>query len=132
MFCCEDRQAFLQVPYDCSKIDVSDAQKDGVPLKWELISFQQNLWLSLLGYRFERITLSACGSSAWMPELLPERYGGYSNDGEPGQLAGDLSIIVGLVAFSAPPDKMLEMTQKSFWAAGLRWTPHGHGEEGSE
>jgi hypothetical protein len=97
-----DRQAFLQVPYDCTKIDVSDAQKDGVPLEWELISFEQNWWLSPLGYRFERITLSTYGSSAWMFELLPEQYGGYSNDGELPQLAGDLFIIVGLVAFSAP------------------------------
>jgi hypothetical protein len=52
--------------------------------------------------------------------------------GEPEGLAGDLSIIIGLAAFSAPPDKMVETIQTSFRAAGPRWTPHGHEGEGSE
>jgi hypothetical protein len=132
MFWVEDRQAFLQVPYDCTKIDVREAQRGGVPSKWEEISFHQTSWLWLLGYKFERNTLSTYGSSAWMPELLPERYGGHLNDGEPVRLAGDLSIIIGLAAFSGPPDKMVETIQNSFRAAGPRWTPHGHGGEGSE
>src|ERR1700722_12037708 len=68
MFWCEDRQAFLQVPYDCTKIDVSEAQRGGVPSKWEGISFHHTPWLSLLGYEFERNTLSTHGSSTWMPE----------------------------------------------------------------
>jgi hypothetical protein len=55
-----------------------------------------------------------------MPELLPEQYDRSLNDGEPARLAGDLSIIVGLAALSAPPDKMVEAIQNSFRAAGPR------------
>lgn len=43
--------------------------------------------------------------------------------------SGELSLIAGLAAFSAPPDKMLEAMQKS--VAGSQWTHHGLGS-GSE
>ena len=104
MFWCEDRQAFLQVPYDCTKVDVSEAlstSERDIPLPWSGLTFHNapgpdNRSLSLVGYAYEELILDAPGSLAWMPELLPERYDGYLNDGEPARLAGDLSIIIGL------------------------------------
>lgn len=107
MFWCEDRQAFLQVPYDCTKVDVSDAlstSERDIPLPWSGLTFRHapgpdNRSLSLVGYAYEELILDAPGSLVWMPELLPEQYDGYLNDGEPARLAGDLSIIIGLAAF---------------------------------
>jgi len=43
MFWCEDGRGFLQVPYDCTKVDVSDAlstSECNIPLPWSRLTFR--------------------------------------------------------------------------------------------
>jgi hypothetical protein len=82
MFWCEDCRGFLQVPYDCTKVDVSDAlctSERDIPPPWSGLTFRHalgpdNRSLSLVGYAYEKLVLDSLGSLAWMPELLPQRY----------------------------------------------------------
>lgn len=72
MFWTLDRQAFLQVPYDCTKIDVSDAlstSERDIPLPWSGLTFHNapgpdNRSLSLVEYAYEELILDAPGSLA--------------------------------------------------------------------
>jgi hypothetical protein len=112
---------------------------DDIPLPWEKISFSHrsrldNRLLAVLGYHCEKNQLDAPASGAWMPELLPDVYEHHDSQQSAftSQLAGDLSIIVGLVAFSAPQDKEVETMKNSFRVAGPHWAPHGRVGQGSE
>jgi len=112
------RQAFLQVPYDCTETSVATAfygsENDQTPLPWRRLSFfhkmlPQNRRISLLGYNYERDQLGARGTPTWMPNLLPPVYRHPEAPGQQEQflLAGDLSIIVGLTAFATTRQQML-------------------------
>jgi hypothetical protein len=114
MFWCHDRRAFLQVPYDCTEKNVRDASYHGVPLDWERLSFQHKTTnghhFSLVGYQMEHRQLGRRGSPFWVPRLLPEvyQYTGPADEQDFCQLAGDLSIIMGLVAFSTSPQTIIQ------------------------
>ena len=130
IFWCHDRQAFQQVPYDCTQKDVGKTTHDGMPLKWEPLSFQHNRTednncIALIGYRYEQDKLDARGSPRWVPKLLPERY---QHPGTPEHLgtchlAGQLSILVGLVAFSTTANKIHEVIKNAF-RKDPDWSPH--------
>jgi hypothetical protein len=65
-------QAFLRVPYDCTKVDVSDKL-----LSWRIVVLHNtpgldNRSLSLIGYTYEELILGDQGSLAWKFELLLE------------------------------------------------------------
>lgn len=140
MFWCEDSRGFLQVPHDRTKVDVSDAlstSERDIPLPWSGLTFRHTLGPdnrspSLVGYAYEELILDSLVSLAWMPELLSQRYDGRLNDRGTARLAGDLPVMIGLAAFSAPPDKMMEAIRNSFRAAGPHWIPHDHRGEGIE
>jgi hypothetical protein len=141
LFWCHDRQAFLQVPYDCTEKNVKEVLGDGVPLDWDVLSFHHKRippgpCISILGYKNEKNELCARGSPAWMPQLLPEKYQCPKKPEHDGscQLAGELSILLGLVAFSTTPDRMLEVIQNSFRNDPTRtnWTPHGNSQNPSK
>ena len=143
MFWCYDRQAFVHVPYDCTAVDVKDAMgglQGNVPLPWNKITFHNkiinNRCVSLLGYGYERDELGAPGSPSWMPELLPQRYQYQGTSATLGrcQLAGDLSIILGLAAFSMSPQATAKSIGESLrrTASGTEWTPHGGQGQGSK
>lgn len=142
IFWSSDRQAFFHVPRDCTKVNVED-NLDGsgqdLPLPWMNISFRNkvgpnNRLLSLVGYGYELDMVGGPASPAWMPELLPVvyQYDGPEKGSGTAQLAGSLSLLLGLAAFSGPPDKMLETIRKSFRAQGSDWTPHGRVGMGSK
>src|SRR3984957_5196057 len=130
---CPDRQAFLQVPYDCTERNVAGAcNKDGVPLEWEGLSFHHKTnteghCISMLGYQYERNQLAARSSKTWMPQLLPQRYQCAENPEHPGtcHLAGELSILVGLAAFSTTQIWMHWVIENCFHNGPIpAWTPH--------
>ena len=134
---CHDRQAFLQVPYDCTRKDVAKEIHDGMPLDWDPLSFQHNRTednkcIALIGYRYEHNELDACGSSRWVPKLLPERYRNPNTPEHQGtcRLAGQLSILVGLVAFSTTSSQIHEVIKYAF-RKDPNWTPHNREETGS-
>jgi hypothetical protein len=134
---CPDQQAFLQVPYDCTERNVAGAcSKDGVPLEWEGLSFHhipytEGHCISMLGYQYERNQLAARSSEIWMPQLLPQRYRCVENPEYPGSchLAGELSILVGLAAFSTTQKWMHWVIENCFHTGlGPTWTPHNKPE----
>ena len=70
MFWYEDCRGFLQVPYDCTKVDVSDAlctSERDIPPPWSGLTFRHTLGpdnrsLSLVGYAYEELVLDSLGS----------------------------------------------------------------------
>jgi len=130
---CPDRQAFLQVPYDCTERNVAEAYNDdGIPLEWKGLSFHhktntQGRCISMLGYKYEKNQLAARSSEIWMPQLLPQRYQCPEKPEYPGSchLAGELSILVGLAAFSTTPKWMHWVIENCFHnGSDPVWTPH--------
>lgn len=144
MFWCADRQAFLHVPYDCTNVNVGKApggERAGIPLDWEKLSFHhqdfgQSACISRVGYKFEKTELGANGRPAWMPELLPPVYQFHNTTKyQQCHLAGDLSVIIALAAFSTAPNTMLTTIQSSFRrpaGASTEWRLHGRVGEGSK
>jgi hypothetical protein len=141
MFWSSDREAFLHVPVDCTRVAVRKAmggQNNDVPLQWSRISFHplriQNRCVSLVGYSYERNHLEAQGSPSWMPQLLPGAYRCRALPQHQGHchLAGDLSVLLCLAGFSlpqAPADiigRLLRETNQ-----GTEWRHHeiGHGSK---
>jgi hypothetical protein len=116
MFWGHDRQAFLASPCDCTETDINTqlGGNNDIPLHWRKLSFDNNITnhqcLSLIGYNYNRDQLGATGSPAWMPQLLPEvyQYQGTAQSHRTCQLAGDLSLLLGLAAFSTPPQTTIE------------------------
>jgi hypothetical protein len=142
IFWSHHRQAFLQLPCDCTEIDLKKAMggnNHDVPLEWAKISFHNetthNQCLSLIGYGFEKNELGAKGSPRWMPELLPDvyQYQGTTQQGAC-HLAGDLSILLGLAAFSTSPQTPIKDVGAYLrhTAAGTEWATHGRVGEGSK
>jgi hypothetical protein len=133
---CHDLQAFLQVPYDCTETNVKGAVRAGVPVEWDELSFhygsnQQGRCLALLGYKYARNKLHAYGSPTWMPQLLPARYQcpGTSQHQGSCRLAGELSILLGLVAFSTTPDLMHWAIENCFYNNPTSlWIPHNQAD----
>jgi hypothetical protein len=116
MFWGHDRQAFLASPCDCTQTDINTqlGGDNGISLHWRKISFHNNVTnhqcLSLIGYNYNRDQLGATGSPAWMPQLLPEvyQYHGTTPSHRTCQLAGNLSLLLGLAAFSIPRETPIE------------------------
>lgn len=138
-----DRQAFLHVPCDCTAVSVKNAkggrEKD-MSLDWAKISFYHkrvdNRCLSLIGYHYEKNKLGAKGPPSWMPELLPIVY---QYDGEPEYdgfclLAGDLSVLLSLAAFSIEPQPEMQTIGRLLRKTnqGTEWYRHRHTGKGSK
>jgi uncharacterized Zn-finger protein len=133
---CPDRQAFLQVPFDCTKRNAAEIY-NGIPIDWEGLSFHhqtdsEGRCISMLGYKYERNQLAARASETWMPQLLPKRYQGPEIPEYPGpcHLAGELSILVGLAALSTTSDWMHWVIRNCFHSGSLpTWKPHNKPRE---
>jgi hypothetical protein len=133
---CPDRQAFLQVPFDCTKRNAAEVY-NGIPVDWEGLSFHhqpdsEGRCISRLGYKYERNQLAACGSETWLPQLLPERYQCPERPEYSGSchLAGELSILVGLAGLSTTPDWMHWAIRNCFHSGSLpTWKPHNKPRE---
>jgi len=131
LFWCKNLQAMFQVPYDCTKRDISGTTtRDGFPLEWEELSFDNSSCdqrhLSLVRYHEEGSELGARASLTLVPNFLPEKY---QNDTQRSQncgLAGDLATIVGMAAFSTSHDKIHVMMRDCFRGNGpngWEWQP---------
>ena len=133
---CPDRQAFLQVPFDCTKRNAAEVY-NGILVDWEGLSFHhqpdtEGRCISRLGYKYERNELAACGSETWMPQLLPERYQCPERPEYSGSchLAGELSILVGLAGLSTTSDWMHWAIRNCFHSGSLpTWKPHNKPRE---
>ena len=131
---CPDRQAFLQVPYDCTEQNVAEVHKEGIHVGWEGLSFHhqkaglEGHCIARLGYTYERDQLAAYGSEAWIPQLLPERYQCPEKPEYPGfsHLAGELSILVGLAALSTTSSNWMHWVIGNCFHSGSTptWRPH--------
>jgi hypothetical protein len=134
---CPDRQAFLQVPYDCTEQSVAEAYKDGIHIDWKGLSFHHQTdseghCISRLGYIYDRNELAARGSETWIPQLLPERYQCLEKPQYPGSchLAGQLSILVGLAALSTTSKWMHWVVENCFHSGSPpTWRPHNRPRE---
>jgi hypothetical protein len=132
---CPDRQAFLQVPFDCTRLNAAEVYS-GIYVDWEGLSFHHQIDLegrciSRLGYKYERNKLAARGSETWMPQLLPVRYQCPETPEFPGfcHLAGELSILVGLAALSTTSIWMHWVVENCFHSGSPTWRPHNRPRE---
>jgi hypothetical protein len=129
---CPDRQAFLQVPFDCTRRNAAEVY-NGIPLDWEGLSFHhqtdsEGRCISRLGYKYEKDKLAACGSETWMPQLLPVRYQCPETPEYQGfcHLAGELSILVALAALSTTSSNLMHWVIGNCFHSSSppTWKPH--------
>jgi len=143
MFWGHERQAFLHIPCDCTEVSVKNAkggnEKD-MSIDWAKISFHHkrvhNRCLSLIGYHYENNVLGATGSPYWMPQLLPivYQYNGLPEYEGSCQLAGDLSVLLSLAAFSIEPQPQMQSIGRLLrkTSQGTEWHRHQHTGKGSK
>jgi hypothetical protein len=145
MIWCEDHQTYLTVPYDCSTINVLDRVKEDELDNWERLRFGHdvlalpngNRSVSVVGHRYPNDDLAATGPSSWMPQLIPNAHQcqkPVSSD-TTGQsfLAGDLSILLGLIALSTTADRIRDTVKECFRPDpdSTEWRTHSHESFGS-
>jgi hypothetical protein len=132
---CPDHRTYLVVPFDCTKINVSDRVEANEEDNWDRLkliheSFHGNP-LNVISHHYPDIVLAGPGPSESLRELIP--HGGpashaYSSDtsGTP-LLAGDLSLLLGLTALSTTPDQTKNVIESSFWPRWdtSGWIPYG-------
>ncbi|KIW68116.1 hypothetical protein PV04_04083 [Phialophora macrospora] len=125
MFWCRERHGYLVVPVDCTDTDLR-----AEPIRWRRLSFgscANRPGTALVGYHKERYALHMPGPNHWFEDLLPDVYKPEECDGPTCTLAGDLSILVGLIAFSSPPAYAADAVGESFRPErdSTRFQPHG-------
>ena len=142
MFYASDRQAFLLVPYDCTRESVrSNVQQKGPLMDWrklrfDYVSMGNGHCISRVGDNLQNQILGATHTEGWVPELVPRAYRNESTD-EPEYLStslgGSLAIILALAAFSRNPSTMsiVETIRDHFRPTGndgweLHYTPEEH------
>jgi hypothetical protein len=128
----ERQDNFLVTEIDCTLEDV-----EGADVGWCQIRFHHHEGgLSEAGAAasYDGLGAPALGSS-WMPQVLPEVYNYHMKDPkihkEPvrtGGLCGNLSILIGIAAFSAPVDKAEEAIMHSFKLG--KWDRHNLAKDG--
>ncbi|EXJ91682.1 hypothetical protein A1O3_00232 [Capronia epimyces CBS 606.96] len=114
MFWGPDRHGYLIVPVDCLKIELSSTT-----LPWRRLSFgrtrkPETAQVALAGYHMERYHLHIPGPEHWFEQLLPVVCEPPSLAPRTCTLAGDLSVLVGLIAFSADPSTAIRAVDQSF------------------
>lgn len=130
---------FIGVPFDCRVHSVEEAEREH-GLGWRRLMFRHGTTefggiprsLSTIRLQEESHVLASRTTPYWMPQLLPESF--KRNEGDPLRngmerdtcLAGDLSLMMALTAFSAPPDRMLQTIKTSFKPP--YWLNHQFGE----
>lgn len=136
MFFDFERNFYVVAPYNCLATDVDqDDDYNIYNMPWRRINFEHKETslpsggrgrpLSCLAFApATRFHLHSAPHPAWIPQLLPDTYRSES----PGStfrtgLAGELTILLGLAAFSCEPIKVIDTIRDS-----LRlpvWQPHG-------
>lgn len=106
LFWYPERHGYLVAPYDCTREDAEEVRgevRDWRRLTFRDTSINQGQHISVLGYSFQHHRLGSHGRAEWFPDLLTEPYKAPKRPRHRGQcqLAGDLSMIIGLVLHSA-------------------------------
>jgi hypothetical protein len=116
MFWDPERGGYVLVPFDCSAMNVAQATHDWRRLSFGRVPRPGAEHFAIAGYFMERYTLPVAGPPAWFEQLLPRVYQppGAATQGRPCALAGDLAILIGLLAFSTKPDHVLSAIAHSF------------------
>lgn len=138
LFYNSESSQFLAVPFDCRIESVDDTREDG--LGWRRLMFRHGTILfdgiprplSTIRLHEESHVLASRTTPYWMPQLLPTNFkrndyplcNGMERDT---CLAGNLSLMMALAAFSAPPNRMVETIQASFRPP--YWYPHQFSED---
>jgi len=130
MFWCSECQGFKQVPYDCTKYDVQakvgiHPYNDWKPLSFEHFERPDGQYIDLAGHQADGCmhnTLGAPMPQRWAT-LLPPRnnLAGQSHVTGYSKLAGNLSVLFGLMAFSVP-DRHIDETIQQCFMPGREWT----------
>lgn len=132
IFWCSRRQNFLTSAFDCSTTNLKDLRPMNPRNAWEEMEFQDvnednpMACTTLVGHAFGSKTLNKRAPRGWIPELLPQSVDCQlpSPAGDECKLAGELSIIIGLVAFGAPSDDVKTVLERYF-RPGRRWEGFG-------
>ncbi|EXJ69791.1 uncharacterized protein A1O5_06862 [Cladophialophora psammophila CBS 110553] len=102
-----ERHNYIIAPIDCTT-------KVMEPL-WRRLSFSgPKRRIEVIGFSREGYCLHAMGPEHWFEQLLPDTCQAQTNSETCSMLAGDLSILVGLIAFSARPDLDVQAIDQSF------------------
>ena len=142
MFWCEDldRKTYLHTPYDCTKrsVEQTAAERDQ-RYHWRRLTFHntttsQGVPLSLVGHHYGEDKIAASGAAAWMPELLPETFMRKASLRNPQEcrLAGDVSMLLSLMALSTHPSTVIQTIRQSFRPDTPLQTWRHHGRTGSK
>ncbi|KAK5223208.1 hypothetical protein LTR99_007255 [Exophiala xenobiotica] len=116
MFWDPERSGYVLVPFDCSALNVAQATHDWRRLSFGRVQRPGAEPIAIAGYFMESYTLPVAGPPAWFEQLLPRvcQPPGGAAPGRPCALAGDLAILIGLLAFSTKPEHVLNAVAHSF------------------
>jgi hypothetical protein len=132
VFWCPDHQTYLTVPYDCTRYSVRHMVQNDPLQDWATLRFNHEAYkgrcVSVIGHCSPNHVLAASGSPSWIGELIPPIHQRHDEPAiphaqGPSLLAGDISIIMALAAFSNRPELVKETTEWSFRPPN--WVPHG-------
>jgi hypothetical protein len=118
-------QQYLHLPIDCTQQARLPPSEDWLRLSFGHHPARQHI--ALVGSRRESHQLHQRGPSYWFPDLLPHAYQSPLIGAEPCGLAGNLSILLGLVAFSAAPEQVGAALNESFRPAYWSTVFNRHG-----
>lgn len=115
MFWDPERGGYVLVPFDCSAMSVAQAMHDWRRLSFGRVQRPGAEHIAIAGYFMEGYTLPLAGPSSWFEQLLPRVCQSPNMaQGRPCALAGDLAILIGLLAFSAKPEHVMHAIDRSF------------------
>lgn len=114
MFWGPDRHGYLIVPVDCLETELSSNAFPWFRLKFGRTRSPDTSHIALAGYQEAQYHLHLPGPGRWFEQLLPDVCEPPIIGPRNCALAGDLSVLVGLVAFSAEPSQALWAVDQSF------------------
>lgn len=126
MMFCGNFLKFMAARGDVTARDIVRMEDDWWPLMFD----HHANYVSYLRTAGQHKQLAAPGHSEWLKSLLPKAYD-YDVDNREGRaipksggLAGDLPLIIGLVAFSCSPGKLDSVLREAKSWRGDRWIKH--------
>lgn len=94
-------------------------------IRWRLLHFDHNGPLSLANAGYFGHSYVAGRKPSWMPALVPKVFENPTGTQVPSQgLAGDVSIVIGLMAFHSPPGNPTQVFEEHRWWQNTWIGPH--------
>ena len=121
-----ERQSYIHIPIDCTTTNPTSEAHTWQRLSFRRVEHSEEGTIALIGHQRETKSLPVQGQPYWFQALLPDAYQCQVDNGERCGLAGELSILAGLVAFSAVPQLAIQALNRSFRpnTRTATWTPH--------